>query len=160
MDIGRLTGDIEVFAGTFLVVAIIFFEMAYKKDEDRLAYTGIEFLVLSLHSLSIMHITALLKYEFKTYTIYSSFAIAIYCILKAVILYTKDIKNYLNSLSDISEIVKKEEPVKKEAKKRGEEVEELEEKETEIEKIIKEAEIQSKLQKEKNKKNKEKEEND
>lgn len=117
----RLIGDIEVFAGAFLVVGIFYLERAYKKDDDSLAITAIEFLALSLHSLSIMHIIALFKYDFKMYLLISSFVIASYYILKAIILYTKGIKSYLNSLSDISEIVKKEEPIKKEAKKRNEE---------------------------------------
>lgn len=114
----RLVVDIEVFAGAFLVVGIIFLEKAYKKDNGNNAITGIEFLFLSLHSLSIMHIITLFKYDFRFYLLTSSYVISIYYVMKAIILYTKGRKDYLNSLSDISEIVKKEEPVKKEAKKR------------------------------------------
>ncbi len=118
MDLGRLTNDIEVFSGTFLIVAIIFFERAYKNDNGSMAINGIEFLVLSLHSLSIMHVITLFQYDFRFYLLTSSYVFSIYYVLKAIILYTKDRKDYLNSLSDISEIVKKEKPVKKEAKKR------------------------------------------
>lgn len=65
-----------------------------------------------------MHVITLLKYEFQFYLLTSSYVIAIYYVLKAIILYTKGRKEYLEGLSDIPEIVKKEEPVKKEAKKR------------------------------------------
>lgn len=116
----RLIGDIEVFAGAFLAVGIVFLEKAYKKDNGTTAITGIEFLFLSLHSLSIMHVITLFRYDFRLYLLTSSYVIAIYYVLKAIILYTKGRKDYLNSLSDISEIVKKEEPIKKEAKKREE----------------------------------------
>ena len=132
MDIIRLEKDIEVFAGAFLVVGIIIIEIAYKKDSGIKAITGIEFLILALHSLSIMHVITLMKYDFRYYLLTSSYVISIYYVLKAIILYTKGRKNYLKSLSDISEIVKKEEPTKKEAKKR-EDMEKNEEKETAIE---------------------------
>lgn len=125
----RLISDIEVFAGSFLIVGIIFLEKAYKKDNGSMAVSGMEFLILSLHSLSIMHVITLLKYDFRFYLLASSYVFSIYYVLKAIILYTKDRREYLNSLSDISEIVKKDEPVKKEAKKRNnaEEVKKIEE---------------------------------
>ncbi|MCI8383792.1 MAG: hypothetical protein HFJ33_02850 [Clostridia bacterium] len=120
----RLLGDIEVFAGAFLVVGIVLLERAYKKDEGSIAVTGMECLFLSLHSLSIMHVITLFKYDFQFYLLTSSYVFSIYYVFKAIILYTKGRKDYLNSLSDISEIVKKEEPIKKEAKKRNDENEE------------------------------------
>ncbi len=144
----RLIGDIEVFAGAFLVIGIVFLEKAYKKDNGSIAITGIEFLFLSLHSLSIMHIITLLKYDFRLYLLTSSYVLSIYFVLKSILLYTKGRKDYLNSLSDISEIVKKDEPIKKEARKRGEE------KETKIEEQKEKEEIEEKteenLQKEMN----------
>ena len=107
---------------------MLFLEKSYKKDDGSLAITGIEFLFLSLHSLSIMHVITLFKYDFRFYLLTSSYLFSIYYVLKAIILYTKERKEYLNSLSDISEIVKKEEPIKREAKKRKEELEEEEDK--------------------------------
>lgn len=104
----RLVGDIEVFAGTFLIVGIIFLEKAYHRDNTSIGIIGIEFLFLSLHSLSIMHVITLFKYDFRIYLLTSSYLFAIYYVLKAIILYTKGRKDYLDSLSDISEIVKKE----------------------------------------------------
>ena len=71
----RLVGDIEVFAGVFLIVGILFLERAYKKEQGGTAVTGIEFLVLSIHSLSIMHVTTLYKYNFKSYLLTSSYII-------------------------------------------------------------------------------------
>lgn len=115
----RLIGDIEVFAGAFLIVGIVLLEMAYKKDNGSIAISGIECLFLSLHSLSIMHVSTLFKYDFRFYLLTSSYIFSIYYVLKAIVLYTKGRREYLKSLSDISEIVKKDEPVIKEAKKRN-----------------------------------------
>ncbi len=144
----RLIGDIEVFAGAFLVIGIVFLEKAYKKDNGSIAITGIEFLFLSLHSLSIMHVITLLKYDFRLYLLTSSYVLSIYFVLKSIILYTKGRKDYLNSLSDISEIVKKDEPIKKEARKRGEEKEDKLEEQKEKEEI--EEKTEENLQKETN----------
>lgn len=123
MNLERLVNDIQVFSATFLVVAIVCFEKAYKNDNGSIAVNGIEFLVLSLHSLSIMHVITLFQYNFRFYLLTSSYVFSIYYVMKAIILYTKDRRDYLKSLSDIPEIVKKEEPVKKEAKKRKKEKE-------------------------------------
>ncbi len=120
MNIDRLSEDIKVFAGMFLVLGLISLEKAYKKDDGKTAIVGIELLVLSFHSLSIMHMTSLLKCEFIPYILASAAVIVIYYILKIIVLYTKQRREYLKDLSDISEIVKKDEPIKKEAKKRSE----------------------------------------
>ena len=68
-----------------------------------------------------MHFITILECEFRFYLIASSISVATYYILKGIIIYTKEKKEYLNTLSDISEIVKEDEPIKKEAKKRNKE---------------------------------------
>lgn len=117
----KLVGDIKVFSGAFLVAGIYMLEKAYKSDSGEKAITAIELLVLALHSLSIMHIITFYKYDFRFYLLTSSYVFSIYYVFKSIVMYTKGRKEYLNSLSDISEIVKKEEPIKKEAKKRNKE---------------------------------------
>lgn len=114
----KLVGDIKVFSGAFLVAGIYMLEKAYKSDSGEKAITAIELLVLALHSLSIMHIITFYKYDFRFYLLTSSYVFSIYYVFKSIVMYTKGRKEYLNSLSDISEIVKKEEPIKKEAKKK------------------------------------------
>ena len=121
MTIERLSKDIEVFSGAFLVLGLLGLEKAYKQDEGITAITAIELLVMSFYSLSIMHITTLIKCDFIKYMFFSAGAIGLYYILKIIIIYTKQRKEDLNKLSDISEIVKKDEPIKKEAKKRNQE---------------------------------------
>ena len=119
MNLDRLVTDIEVFSGAFLVLGILALEKSYKDENGSLAITGIELLVLSMHSLSIMHVIALFKCDFKTYMGISSIVAVVYYLFKGIISYTKERREYLKGLSDISEIVKEEEPVKKEAKKRN-----------------------------------------
>ncbi len=127
INLDRLAQDIQVFSGAFLVLGILALEKAYKKDSGEVAITGIELLALSIHSLSIMHMITLLKYDFKSYMLISSGIVVIYYVLKVIIIYTKDKKEYLKGLSDISKIVKEDEPIKKEAKKRNKNEKEKEE---------------------------------
>ena len=117
MNINRLVGDIEVFSGMFLGVGILMLEKAYKEDKGKTAITGIELMVLAIHSLSIMHIITFFKYDFEKYLVVSGIVFGIYYLLKGIVLYTIEKKYELKQLSDISEIVK-EEPIKKEATKR------------------------------------------
>lgn len=115
----NLVNIIEICSGILLLICLILFEVSYKKDSGTLAITAIEFLVLTFHSLLIIHIITRYEYQFQFYILTSSYIIAIYYVLKSIILYTKGRREYLKGLSDISEIVKKEEPVKKEAKKQN-----------------------------------------
>lgn len=140
----RLIGDIKVFATVFMALGIFILEKAYKKDSGQTAITAIEVLCLSIHSLSIMHIITFYKYDFRLYLLTSSYIIDIYYVLKSIIIYTKARKEYLNNLSDISEIVKKEKPVKKEAKKRTDEKEIKQEQEENKTKEKEKEEIQEK----------------
>ncbi len=117
----RLIEDLKVFSGTFLVIGIVILEKAYKKDSGKLAIPAIESIFMSFHTLSIMHVITMFNYNFMLYLLTSSYIIGIYFVLKCIIIYTKGRRDYLRQFSDISEIVKKDEPIKKEAtKKNGE----------------------------------------
>lgn len=142
-------GVIKTFTMIFLISTIVIFEIAYKKDDEILAINGIETLILSIHTLLINHILSKFNFDFQTYTLVSSLLITAYYILKTLIMFTRERKKYLDSLSDISEIVKKEQPIKKEAKKRNVKVEEEPKKKTkksnkEIKKVIVESKLESK----------------
>ena len=109
---------IKLFTMIFLFMAIFIFERAYKKDDDNLAIQGIEILVLSAYTLTSKHITNKFNFEFKSYSLVASYIFAIYFILKCIVVYTKGRKEEAEDLSDIKEIVKKDEPLKKEATKK------------------------------------------
>ena len=90
MDIERLAEDIKIFSGAFLAIGLLILEIAYKQDNGKKAITGVEFLVMSLHSLSIMHIVNLLKYDLKKYLFISGIVISIYYIIKLSISFSKE----------------------------------------------------------------------
>lgn len=119
------TQCIEIFAGAFLVMGLIGLEVAYRKDSGIIAITGIELLFISFFTLSAIHISTLLKYDFRYYVLTFSYIFSTYYVLKCIIIYTKERRKYLASLSDISDIVKDDKPIVKEAKKRNEKKKEV-----------------------------------
>ncbi|MCI9064167.1 MAG: hypothetical protein HFJ17_06155 [Clostridia bacterium] len=102
-----------------LLLSIVIFEIAYRKDSGKLAIYGIESLVIAAHTLSIIHVVQIAKLQFTIYILSSSYTFVIYYILKSMIINTIEKRRYLKSLSDIKEIVSIE-PIKKEATKKKE----------------------------------------
>lgn len=96
-----------------LAITIVIFEIAYKKDSGLLALNGIEALFIACHALAIPYITTVYKWDLRWYVTISGYAFAIYFVFKSIIVYTSGKKKYLDSFSDIPEIVKKDEPRKK-----------------------------------------------
>ena len=117
MEESILLQGIKIASIVILFFSIIIFEVAYRKDSGRIAINGIEVLVLAIHTLTIWTVINRYKIEFDAYVLISTYTFAIYYILKSIIIYTIEKKKYLDSLSDIHEIVSNE-PIKKEAKKR------------------------------------------
>lgn len=109
---------LKVLSMLILTGGIILLEIAYRRDSGKRAINAIEILILAAHTLSIAHIVELQKFEFANYILVSSYMFSIYYLLKAIIVYTKEKREYLKGLSDIKEIVTNE-PIKKVAKKRG-----------------------------------------
>lgn len=120
LDEKMVVSVIEICSGILMITGLIYLEKSYKTDNGTFAITGIEFLLLAFHSLSITHVIAMYEYQFQFYLLTSSYVVAIYYVFKSIFLYTKAKRDYLKGLSDIPEIVKKDEPTKKEAKKRNE----------------------------------------
>ena len=118
----RLENDIfilglKILSFIVLGIGIIFLEIAYKKDSGKIAINAIEILVLACFTISIKHIVEVKKIVFEDYILITSYIFSLYYILKAIIIFTKEKREYLRSLSDIREIVDIK-PIKKEAEKR------------------------------------------
>lgn len=101
--------DINIFSMLFLSIAILLFEIAYRKDDGKLAMLGIESLVLAIFTLFLPYIIFELHGTNKKYYLMASIYIAIYYILKSIVISIKTKNKYINSnISDVKEIVKKE----------------------------------------------------
>lgn len=117
MEIG-----IKVFTMIFLFIGIYIIEKSYKKDDGDLAIQGIEVLILAIYTLTTEHITNKYNFNFKSYSLVASYLYASYFILRSIFIYTKSRRELVEEFSDIREIVKKEEPIKKEAVKKSEKI--------------------------------------
>lgn len=113
---------LQVTTMVLLAIALIVFEIAYKKDSGLLALNGIEALVLACHALAIPYVLQVFKWQLTWYVTISGYVFAIYFVFKSIVIYTSGRKKYLHSFSDIADIVKEEEPKKKKAVKRNKEV--------------------------------------
>ena len=122
-----IIGVIKIATMVFLGIALILIEFAFKRESKTLLIHTFEALAIALHSLTTVYVTRVFNLDFKGYILVSSYIFSIYYVLKAIIINTKARKEYLNNLSDISDIVKKDEPTKKEAFKKEKQKEEVQE---------------------------------
>ena len=98
-----------------IIISIVMFEVAYKKSKKEIMIIGIEIIALAIHTLLLGRTS---QEDGKLYILSTSYIWPTYYCLKAVIIYTIENRRKLKQISDISDIVKEEKPLKKVAKKR------------------------------------------
>lgn len=131
LEITKIVSILEIIAIGLLLGGLLGLEIAYRKDSGKIMIKAIESLVLAAHAVSAYYVVTRFHFDFKIYLLTSSYVFALYFISKAVVIYTKGKRDYFNSLSDISELVKKEEPNIKEATKKKKDIHEPDNIETE-----------------------------
>ncbi|MBO4816522.1 MAG: hypothetical protein J5507_06530 [Clostridia bacterium] len=100
--------DLKIFSLILLFTSIILFEIAYKKDSGKLAINGIEVLIIAIITLFLPYIVFELDSKHQKYYILSGSIIAIYYIIKSIIITNRAKTLYEKKESDIKEITKKE----------------------------------------------------
>lgn len=100
--------DLKIFSFLFLAIAIVLFEIAYRKGNGNLAIYGIEFLAVAIFSLFLAYIIFDLDENYKKNYLLVNVFIACYYILKSIFISVRIKGEYMNSISDVKEIVKKE----------------------------------------------------
>lgn len=102
----KLELDLKVFSVITILITIIIFEIAYKKDSGIIAIYGIESLLISLSTLFLAYLFTIYTKTFHLIVFEISLAFAIYYVLKSIIIYLKMKKAYNKGLSDIGDIIK------------------------------------------------------
>lgn len=102
------TVDLNILSFMLLLVSIILFEVAYRKDNGKLGLFGFEFLVIATLTLFLPYIMFELDEVHKKYYLLSSIYIAIYYIVKSIYISIRIRNQYMKNISDIKELVKKE----------------------------------------------------
>ena len=72
-----------------LLLAIMLLEKAYKDDSGRLAVFGIEMIVLSLTTISLIYVDLMLSSRYSVILTSISYIFAIYYLIKSVVIYLK-----------------------------------------------------------------------
>lgn len=100
--------DLHVFAGILIILTIVSFEMSYRKSNREIGIHGIELLFLSIVTLFMpyiyFHRGNILKFTYSFVSIY----VAVYYLIKCLVIYIIEIKKYRDGLSDIKEIIEDE----------------------------------------------------
>lgn len=96
----------KVFPIISIIITIITFEYAYRKENLKIAIVGIELLVFSIIFLYMPKIYEHLDKKICLKLAFIPIFCAIYYIAKSIIIYINTEKKYQNSLSDVKEIVK------------------------------------------------------
>ena len=99
--------DLKVFSITSLLISIVLFEKAYKKDSGEIAIYGIEMLILAIVTLSLIYINLIFSSRYVFIVNSISYIFAIYYLIKSVIVYIKKRKKCY--IDDMKEIINKEE---------------------------------------------------
>ena len=107
IELETLITDLKVFSISFAVIGLIILEVAYNKDNVKIAFSGGEILVFGLVNLCIMYIVKLHLNNLLNVTTYISISVAAYYLIKITILTVKSVKKYKKDNSDIKEIIKK-----------------------------------------------------
>jgi len=115
IPIEKFNSYLKVIYKMLIIISIVLFEVAYKKEKKSIMIVGIELIVIALHTLLIEKI---LKESEELNILISSTIWPIYYCLKATIIYTIENRRRLKQISNKTEKVKEEKPTKKVAKKR------------------------------------------
>lgn len=99
--------DLKVFSFILLVIAILLFERAYKKDSGRLCAFGIETLFLSIATMGLLYANIEINNIFLPVAATISLLFAIYYVAKSIYLYSKMKKKYF--VDNMKDIMQKEE---------------------------------------------------
>lgn len=99
--------DLKVFSFIILVIAILLFERAYKKDSGKLCAFGIETLFLSITTMGLLYVNIELQHMFLSIAAIISLLFAIYYVAKSIYLYSKMKKKYF--VDNMKDIIQKEE---------------------------------------------------
>ena len=107
MSIELLETDLKVFSISFAIIGLIILELAYKKDNSKIAITGAEILIFGAINLCMMYVVKLYPTNLLNTVTYISIGVGCYYLIKVLIQSLKNVKKYKEDNNDIKEIIKK-----------------------------------------------------
>ena len=95
--------DLKVFAMCILFLSILLLEKAYREDSIKLAIFGIETMVIAIITLALIYINIMLSTKYINIILVVSYVLAIYYIVKAIIVDIKERKKYF--IDNVKEMI-------------------------------------------------------
>ena len=86
-----------------LLLAIILLEIAYKKDNGRIAILGIETIVIAIITLALIYIHLMFASRYVLITLATAYILALYYVIKSVVIYIRGKQKYF--LDDVKEMI-------------------------------------------------------
>ena len=99
--------DLKVFSILLLIITIMIFEWGYKKDNESIWLHGVEVMVLGVITLYLIYLYSMYYSTYGTLILSIGIVYLIYYAIKIVIIQKRIEKEYIKSLNDIGEIIKK-----------------------------------------------------
>ena len=100
--------DLKVFSLSILAIAIILFEFAYGKDDDKTALYGVEMLFVAIMSLVSLYTCILHKDKFIAVANIVACIGVLYYLVKSISIYIREKLKWKKTISDVKEIVAEE----------------------------------------------------
>ena len=100
--------DLKVFRLSILAIAIILFEFAYGKDDDKTALYGVEMLFVAIMSLVLLYTCILHKDKFIAVANIVACIGVLYYLVKSISIYIREKLKWKKTISDVKEIVAEE----------------------------------------------------
>lgn len=101
--------ELKIISIIFIILTIIIFEIAYKKDRSDYAINGIELLIISIITLVATYVQILYTDKFMIFITITMLAMAIYYIVKAICIFSRSKQKHNKNISDVKEIVEEKE---------------------------------------------------
>lgn len=108
-DIEFFSTSIKIFAIWLIIIDIIVFEIAYRKDNAKIWIHGFELLICSILVLSLQYIYLYADGFTKSMFMMLPVFYSIYYVFKVMIVHIIETNKYRNNLSDVKELIKDEE---------------------------------------------------
>ena len=98
---------IKILCVVLAVIAVIYFELSYRKDNGYLFMHGAEFLVIATITLFSVYAYSLFFVTYNSILLYILIVVVVYYIIKTILTLRNMKQEYYKSQNDIKEIVKK-----------------------------------------------------
>ena len=98
---------LKVFSIILMIASIVLFEIGYRKDKEGVWLHGVEAFVVAVFTLYLVYFYSIFYSNFGVFLLSAGVVVLSYYAIKIIVIQKRMKKEYIKSLGDIGEIVKK-----------------------------------------------------